>query len=260
MSDPKAPARNPVIASTGPGARRSRRSVKRTMNDAATIGVIFDVDGVLVDSYAAHLDSWRRLALELHRSIAEQQFAATFGRTSRDIIAELFHVQDDARIRQLDDRKEAFYRDRIRGCVPAMPGAVSLVTACHQTRFRIAVGSSGPARNVRLVCDEMRLTPMLSAIVTGDDVTRGKPDPQVFRLAADRMKLPSSRCLVIEDAPAGIEAARRATMPAIALTSTHTPDTLRSAKLTIDGLDQITPATIAKLVGDFSSMGACSPE
>ncbi len=230
------------------------------MNDVAAIGVIFDVDGVLVDSYAAHLDSWRRLALELGHSITEERFAATFGRTSRDIISELFDIRDDDRIRRLDDRKEALYRDRIRGHVPVMPGAASLVSACYETRFRVAVGSSGPSQNVGLVCDEMGLTPMLSAIVTGDDITRGKPDPQVFRLAADRMKLPPSRCLVIEDAPAGIEAARRAAMPAIALTSTHAPDALRSADLTIDGLDQITPDTIARLVEDFSSMAAHSPE
>jgi len=88
-----------------------------------TYGVIFDMDGVLVDSYAAHLKSWRALAREVGVEITELQFAATFGRTSRAIIRELFGVEDAETIAQYDDRKEALYRDLIRGRVPEMLGA-----------------------------------------------------------------------------------------------------------------------------------------
>lgn len=219
------------------------------MSDNKTIGVIFDVDGVLVDSYAAHLKSWRRLAAELGHTLTEGRFAATFGRTSRDIIVELFDERDDSRIRRLDDRKEALYRDLVGGKVPVMAGARELVAACRAAGFRLAVGSSGPPENVRLVCDEMGLTPLLSATVTGMDVTRGKPDPQVFLIAAERMELGSARCVVVEDAPSGIEAARAGGMASIGLVGTHAAEALSRADRVVGRLDEVTPSLIRALVG-----------
>ncbi len=211
-------------------------------------GVIFDVDGVLVDSYAPHYESWRLLAEEIDADIAESQFAATFGRTSRDIIASLFNVTDADAVRKLDARKESLYRDIIRPAVPAMPGAVTLVASLHATGFRLAVGSSGPPENVALVCEVMGLDAYLSASITGADVTRGKPDPQVFLLAAEGLGLPAARCVVIEDAPAGIEAARAAGMPCIALSSTHDRAGLSAADRVVDALDELGPSDIGALI------------
>lgn len=211
-------------------------------------GVIFDVDGVLVDSYVPHLESWRRLAAEIGADITASRFAATFGRTSRDIIAILFDVTDSDAVRKLDARKESLYRDIIRAAVPAMPGAVSLVKSLHAAGFRLAVGSSGPPENVARVCEAMGLDAYLSASITGADVTRGKPDPQVFLLAAERLGLPAARCVVIEDAPAGIEAAHAAGMPCIALSSTHEQSGLSAAERVIDALADLRAADIDALL------------
>lgn len=208
------------------------------------IGVIFDVDGVLVDSYSAHFESWRSLAAELGVQLTEARFAETFGRTSRDIIAELFGVRDPAEARRLDDRKEFLYRESIRGRVPEMPGALEAVRSCHAAGFAVSVGSSGPPANVRLVCNEIGLAPFLMAIVTGRDVERGKPDPQVFQLAADRMHLRAADCVVIEDAPAGIEAASRAGMRSIALVSSHPSEALCKADYVISRLLDLKPELI----------------
>ncbi len=215
------------------------------MNDA---GVIFDVDGVLVDSYVPHLESWQRLASEIGADIAESQFAATFGRTSRDIISELFDITEADAVQKLDARKESLYREIIRPAVPAMPGAVSLVASLHAAGFRLAVGSSGPPENVALVCEAMGLDAYLSASITGADVTRGKPDPQVFLLAAEGLGLPAARCVVIEDAPAGIEAARAAGMPCIALSSTHERSGLAAADKIVGNLSELGPADIRSLL------------
>jgi beta-phosphoglucomutase len=208
------------------------------------LGVIFDIDGVLVDSRAAHLRSWLLLAEELGAEITESDFASTFGRTSRDIISELLGMTDPDNVRKLDDRKEALYRNIIRGAVPVMPGAREAVQRLHAAGFTLGVGSSGPPENVTLVCDGLDLTPLLSATVTGRDVARGKPDPQVFELAARRMNLDPARCVVVEDAPAGIEAARRAGMPSIGLTSTHSPKALAAADRVIEHLDELSPEII----------------
>ncbi|MBN2560153.1 MAG: HAD family phosphatase [Phycisphaerae bacterium] len=213
-----------------------------------SVGVIFDMDGVLIDSYAPHLRSWRLLAGELDASITEMQFAATFGRTSREIIRELFGVQEPDEVRLLDDRKEALYRDLIRGNVPEMPGARAMVEVLHAAGFLLGVGSSGPPENVALVCRDMGLGRFLSATVTGADVQRGKPDPQVFELVAQRMGVEASTCVVVEDAPAGIEAARRAGMRSIGLVGSHEAARLNSADRVVEYLSEIRPALIRELL------------
>ena len=86
--------------------------------------------------------------------------------------------------------------------------------------FRVAVGSSGPAENVQLAIERLGVGRLLSATVTGNDVKRGKPDPQVFLTAAARMQVPPVRCVVVEDAPVGVEAAHRGGMRAVAIAST----------------------------------------
>ncbi|MFQ5430162.1 MAG: HAD family hydrolase [Phycisphaerae bacterium] len=212
------------------------------------IGVIFDMDGVLVDSYAAHFESWRRLAEEIGRTMTEARFAATFGRTSRDIIRELFGIDDPAAARRCDDRKEALYREIIAADFPAMPGATALVRSLHAAGIRLAVGSSGPPENVALACDRLGIEPCLDAIVTGADVTRGKPDPQVFQLAAERLTLPPGSCIVIEDAPAGVEAARRAGMRCVALAGTTPADALAAADRVVHRLDEIDAAGLSALI------------
>jgi len=211
-------------------------------------GVIFDMDGVLVDSYAPHLRSWCLLAKEIGAPITEAQFASQFGRTSREIIREMFDIKHPREVRRLDDLKEVLYRDLIRGRVPRMPGAMTVIKALHAAGFRLAVGSSGPPENVTLVCDEMGLAPFLSATITGADVQRGKPDPQVFATAAEKMGVAPVRCVVIEDAPAGIEAARRAGMSSVGLVGTHEAKALSSADRVVGRLDEIRPAVIHDLL------------
>lgn len=214
-----------------------------------TIGVIFDMDGVLVDSGHAHYLSWRQLAEELGmRLMNEEDFKSSFGGRSADIIARWFGETRPEVVHQMDARKESIYRDLIRGKAPSMPGAVELIVSLHAARFRLGVGSSGPPENIGLVCDEMGLRPYLSAIVTGMDVQRGKPDPQVFLLAADRMGTPPARTVVIEDAPLGIEAARRADMRCIALTSSHSASALSAADVIVSNLSEITPSSILELI------------
>jgi beta-phosphoglucomutase len=212
-------------------------------------GVIFDVDGVLIDSYAPHLQSWSLLADELEAPFTETQFASTFGKTSRDIIKLLFGVVQPEEVRRLDDRKEALFRRLIRGRAPEMPGAVATVTALHDAGYRLAVGSSGPPENVSLVCTELSLDRFLSAAVTGADVQQGKPDPQVFTLAAQRLDLPAASCLVVEDAPAGLEAARRAGMPSIGLIGTHRAEALAAASRVVERLDLIRPQLVGSILG-----------
>ncbi len=216
---------------------------------ASPRAVIFDVDGVLVDSYQAHFQSFRAMLEKLGTKFTESQFRATFGRTTRDIVAELHDGEmTDEEIRHFDDRKEALFRDIVRQDFPAIDGAVELVNSLADAGFALAVGSSGPPENVQLTLNCLACGNRFAAQVTGGDVTRGKPDPQVFLLAAERLGVPPDRCAVVEDAPAGVEAANRAEMASIALTGTATREQLSHARLVVDSLRELSPEVIAKLI------------
>ena len=181
--------------------------------------VLFDLDGVLVDSYAAHMRSWRRLAAEEGLPFSERDFARSFGRTSRESIAVYWPGRASATAR-LDARKERLFRDEISAAFPAMDGGVELVRALHAAGFALALASSAPPENVELALERLELVTSFGTVVTGHDVQRGKPDPQVFLLAAEWLGAPPAQCVVVEDAPVGVAAAHAGGMQAVALLST----------------------------------------
>lgn len=210
--------------------------------------IIFDVDGVLIDSYEAHFKSWLQMFGEHGVSFTEQEFRKTFGRTSHDIIAKLYGGElTPEEIAAWDDRKEALYRDIIREDFPEIVGAGELLDSLHAAGFKLAVGSSGPPENIDLTLECLGRAALLGAVVTRADVTRGKPDPQVFQIAAERLGAKPDECVVVEDAPAGIEAANRAGMASVALTGTATREELSHARLVIDSLRELTPDILKNL-------------
>ncbi len=215
-------------------------------------GVIFDMDGVLVDSGPAHAASWRTVARQHGIEISDEQFRRTFGRPSRDIIRIIWgeHVTDDD-IRRYDEQKEAAYRDLIRGNVPLVPEAPAVLAALRDAGYALAVATSGPRANVELVLRETGLTPLFAAVVTGFDVHLGKPAPDCFLLAAERIGTPPARCVVVEDAPVGIEAGVAGGMKCIGLTGTHPAQPLRAAgaAVVVDRLDAVTPELVGDLLG-----------
>ena len=213
--------------------------------------VIFDMDGVLIDTYHAHYRSWLAMAEPEGLHYSEQEFAGTFGRTSREIIASLWRDRHftEEQIAELDAKKEAAFRRIIEKDFPAMPGVRPLLRSLHEAEFKLAVGSSGPPENVELMLQKLDARGLFGAAITAGDVTRGKPDPQVFLLAAERLGVPPERCAVVEDAPVGIAAAHAAGMKAIGLVSTgRTREQLREADLVVDRLDQLTPDTMRRLL------------
>ena len=213
------------------------------------LGVVFDMDGVLVDSYQAHLESWTRLYSELDVVYSEAEFAADFGRTSRDILRRRFGEDFPLeKIRALDERKEALFREVLQSSFPTMDGAAELIDSLVADGFSIAVGSSGPPENIALCLEKLGRRDKFSAIVTGADVQRGKPDPQVFQLAASRMNVSPESCAVVEDAVHGVEAANRAGMLSIGMTGTVDRAALASAKLVVDHLNELSPSLIRNLI------------
>lgn len=215
------------------------------------LAVIFDMDGVLIDSYHAHLASWQATAAELGSTFTNEQFAATFGRTSREtILARWPELRDDEEeIARRDSRKELLFREILDRHMPVMPGALDLLKALYRDGFALALGTSAPPENVEQVLDRLKLDELFDAVITRADVTRGKPDPQVFLRAAARVRIPPEYCAVVEDAPAGIEAALAAEMTAIGVASTgRTRDCLAAATLVVDTLGELSPQRIGDLI------------
>lgn len=214
-------------------------------------GVIFDVDGVLVDSYRAHYEGWVRAGRDWGFTITEEAFARTFGRTSREVIVDTFGMTwlTENQIRELDLQKEALYREIVAESFPAMDGAADLLDALVREGFRLAIGSSGPPPNVDVVVDHLHRRHLFGKIVTGADVVRGKPDPQVFLLGAQGLGLPPHRCVVIEDAAAGIAAAHNAGMKAVGFVSTgRTATELSAAEMLIQSLRELSPQRLRELI------------
>jgi beta-phosphoglucomutase len=215
------------------------------------IGVIFDMDGVLVDSAAPHHESWRRVAAQHGIGVSEADFKRCFGRPSRDIVRVIWGEEtDDEAVARYDAEKEAAYRRLIRGRVPLMPGCRAVLERLSGAGISLAVGTSGPAENLELVLSEGGIGGFFAATVNGFDVRRGKPAPDCFLLAAERLGLPAEACVVIEDAPVGARAGVAAGAKVIALTGSHAAPALRDAgaALTVDHLDEVTVERVRSLV------------
>lgn len=191
--------------------------------------VVFDFDGVVIDSHMAHERSWFALAAELGRPFTSEIFVSTFGQRNDSILPLLGWAEegDETRIRQLGDRKEQIYRETLRSEeIEPLPGVVGLLENLRLAGIPCAIGTSTPRENVACVLEITGLTGFFQAVSASEDVTRGKPDPEVFLKAAAKLGVEPSCCVVIEDAQVGIRAAKAAGMKSLAVTTTHPAEDL----------------------------------
>jgi len=212
-------------------------------------GVIFDLDGVLVDSSRLHRESWDVMGKELGFEMTDDLFWRTFGMPNRQILPLLLgRVPDEAEMQKLSDRKEEIYRQLARGRIRPLPGAVELVREVAADGFRVALGSSTPWSNIDVVLEALGIRDCFEHIVCSDDVTHGKPHPEVFLKAADKLGLPPHKCVVIEDAVVGVQAAKAAGAKCLAVTTTHPAEALSEADRVVPDLTVVTPADLRALL------------
>ncbi len=208
---------------------------------------IFDWDGVIIDSSRAHEESWERLALEVNQTLPPDHFVKGFGRKNEFIIPEILSwTRDLPEIHRLSLRKEALYREVVqdRG-QPALPGAAIWLERLAAAGIPCAIGSSTHRANIELILDLIGLRQHFQHIVSAEDVTLGKPDPQVFLTAAAKLGYAPTRCVVFEDALVGIAAARAGKMRVVGVATTHPPEELGDADLVVRRLDELQPETLA---------------
>lgn len=212
--------------------------------------VIFDLDGVLVDSELTALSILARLLGEAGSSASATELRPICGHSKEDLKC---HVVDtyglsESTASALLRRFDAVLDDETSRRPPAaFPGAIDLAEILTAIGKRLAVGSASLQTRVSAELKAIGISPMLEVIVTGSDVQKGKPAPDIFLMCATRLGMAPVECVVIEDAPTGIEAAARAGMACIALAHTFEPAALGSADVVVDNMASLASAFRAEV-------------
>jgi HAD superfamily hydrolase (TIGR01509 family) len=193
--------------------------------------VIFDMDGVLIDSGVHHRAAWRALLTELGEEPAHPEYwRLTIGRPSEEAVPLILGRRvPEYEARRLARRKRDLYVDLSRDRVVSVPGVRNFIGALSRLGIPRAVGTSASSFDLERLLAGIGLRRHFDVIVTADDVTLGKPDPEVYELAAARLRIPPEACIVFEDSLVGVEAARRAGMRAVGVTTAHSETELRAA-------------------------------
>ncbi len=211
--------------------------------------VIWDMDGVIIDSARYHLHAWQEVFGQRGLIFTEDDFYNSFGLRNDAIIGSFLGKGASTEvITAIGEEKEALFRLKIHNNPTPLPGVVALLSSLAKGGFKMAIVSSAPRENIELVIDTLDMGQNFALLISEKDVVRGKPNPDGYLLAAKRLGVRPANCLVIEDAVAGVTAARRAGMHCLAVTSSHPRDSLSGADLVVDSLEEITPADIASLL------------
>jgi beta-phosphoglucomutase len=191
-------------------------------------GAIFDMDGVIVDNLAYHLRAWKKLGQEMQREFSDGEIKQLFGKRNREILEGLLGPSLSSEdLARWGKRKEELYREFMKPDLQPVPGLPRLLRELKGTSVRTAVATSGPIENVEFVLQGLGLEHWFDVLITGADAPLSKPDPGIFLLAAARIELPASSCVVFEDSPPGIKAAQAAGAFCIALATTHSRQELQ---------------------------------
>ncbi len=213
----------------------------------AATAVLWDLDGVLVDSTRFHYEAYRRLLTESGREIGFDEFRNLFGLRNEAILRRLLGELPPAEVERLAQRKEELFRELIAGKVEALPGAAELVRRLGAAGVPMAIVSSTPRANIDLILGSLGLAGAFDVVVGAEDARRGKPHPEGFLAASKRLGVPPADCVVLEDAPEGIEGGKAAGMGCVGVATTRPPEKLREADLVVERLDD--PRVEAYLLG-----------
>jgi len=226
------------------------------------LAVLWDMDGVLVDSAPYHYRAWKDTFAEEGVLLDEATFRRTFGQRNDTIIADVLGSGlSPERVAAIGAAKERRYRALVaREGLSPLPGAMEWLHRLHRRGVPQAVVSSAPRENIEAVLGALRVSDLFQTLVSGEEVEQGKPDPTSFLLAARRLGVLPEHCVVVEDAPAGVEAARRAGMACLAVATTHPRERLAAADWVVESLADLPEDAFERLrrrlPGDVPLSGA----
>ena len=211
--------------------------------------VIWDMDGVIADTAPYHFRAWQDVFQKRGANFTEDDFKRNFGQRNDTITRNtLGNELSPKEIEIIANEKEQNYRQRVKGNIRPLPGAIQLLRGLKKYGFVQAIASSAPIENIQLVLRGLDIENLFQAIVSGKEVKEGKPSPQVFLLAAERLGVKPHNCIVIEDAVAGVAAAKRGGMHCIAVTNTHSQANLKEADLIVSTLEKVKASDLENLL------------
>ncbi|QMU31102.1 HAD family hydrolase [Adhaeribacter radiodurans] len=213
------------------------------------LAVLFDMDGVICDTNSFHLKAWEKFAEKHQLNLEDKDLGYyIYGRTNRDAL-QLF-IKDKAfangntfsadQLTDLSEEKEALFRDIYRDHVELTPGLSDFLEELKKASVPMALASNAPISNIDFILDATGTRSYFSAVVDATQVTKGKPDPQIYLRAAEILKIAPDKCVVMEDSTVGVEAGQKAGMKVVGITTTHSREELDHTDLVIDNFDELT--------------------
>lgn len=235
------------VIETNPG-NVSNKERKSAMPRGKLEAVIWDMDGVIADTAPYHFKAWQETFQKRGVNFSEDDFKRHFGQRNDTIIRNTLGGNlSSEEVDAIAEEKEENYRRKVAANIKPLPGAIELIKSLWESGVKLAIASSAPLENIELVMRGLGIDNYFAVIVWGREVSEGKPSPQGFLLAAKRLGVEPRNCVVIEDAVAGVTAARRAGMKCVAVTTTHPRRSLKAADLVVDTLEAISVEDLARL-------------
>jgi HAD superfamily hydrolase (TIGR01509 family) len=213
------------------------RESKKTM--------LWDMDGVIADSNSFHFAAWQETFVKRGVKFTREDFTKLFGTRNDFIIHSVMGEEFPERdVKIMVQEKEENFRRKAKGTIKPFPGAIRLLNVIKKGNFKLGLVSSAPKENIDLVIGELNLQGFFDCIVFGREVSASKPSPQIYLLAAEKLEVTPNDCVVIEDSPLGVKAAKTAGMKCLAITNTHPQQELEEADKVVDSLENVDLITL----------------
>jgi len=215
-------------------------------------GVVFDLDGVIVDSHPLHKQAWRDFLASVGKTVSEEDLAFILeGRTRREILIHFLGRLTDSEIQQYGNKKDEFFRQASADIKP-VSGSLDFIRSVKEAALSMAVATSASRQRAQWTLEQLELAPLFGVVVSGDDVALGKPNPAIYRIAAQRLSLPPNCLLAVEDSVSGVRSAIAAGLRCIAIAAENDGELMEA------GADQVVPSltnlSIQAVTGLFSSV------
>ena len=210
--------------------------------------VLWDMDGVLVDTGDFHYQSWKETFDAIEVPFSREDFRKTFGMNNTGILEWVFGRKPEAEeISRISDKKESLFRELVKGKAEPLPGVLTWLRQFQDWGVKQAITSSAPPENIEVLVAELKIGEFFDEIVSGFDLP-GKPNPDVFLKAAKKLQVHPEKCIVVEDAIAGVEGANRAGMRCIAVATTNPVSALEKADFIFDNLGKMSGNDFLSLI------------
>ncbi|MCF7805387.1 MAG: HAD family phosphatase [Candidatus Marinimicrobia bacterium] len=211
--------------------------------------VIFDMDGVIVDSNPAHKEAIQRFLQRHDQSLSDNELREkVYGRTNRDWLRNTFNGITEEQIAEYIDEKEAIFREIFAGDIRPLPGLQEFLDSLQGMQVPMAVGTSAPQVNADWVLNQTGLREYFEVVLQAEDVTHGKPHPEMYLKSAWALGMRPEDCIIFEDSVSGIEAGRRAGGTVIGVTTTHSREEMAATAFVISDFTEITPEQLPEIV------------